>query len=142
MSDICFLHHACSSICAAIIPGQQATQPTKACTGEFERADTVRILLPQLHPWFIGMKHGKANGEIVQDKAATKGYLPSGECGLDKVCSTDWHLVNGFQPSYHGAGKIHKPVIIHCVRAYEETLQLIKETGMNTAWSMVCFKRP
>lgn len=53
--------------------------------------------------------------------------LAIGECGLDKVTTTPFDLQQQvFIQQIQWASQIQKPLIIHCVRAYDEVLQLLK----------------
>lgn len=55
-----------------------------------------------------------------------KNVIAIGECGLDKVCSTDFALQQEvFIEQIRLANEIRKPLILHCVRAYEELLHLL-----------------
>lgn len=50
-----------------------------------------------------------------------------GECGLDKLCGTDWELqVKIFTHQIQLSKKYNKPLIIHCVKAFQECLALLK----------------
>ncbi len=50
-----------------------------------------------------------------------------GECGLDKICETDFALQEQlFVLQIELANKIQKPLIIHCVKAFDEVLRLLK----------------
>ncbi len=54
--------------------------------------------------------------------------LAIGECGLDKLCHTAWNLqVVVFKQQIELANKLNKPLIIHCVRAFDELLQVFEE---------------
>ena len=51
-----------------------------------------------------------------------------GECGLDRICNTDFKLQEKvFTEQILWANEIAKPIIIHCVKAHHETLSLLKE---------------
>ena len=57
-----------------------------------------------------------------------KNVLAIGECGLDRICSTDFKLQEKvFIEQILWANEIAKPLIIHCVKAHHETLVLLKE---------------
>ncbi len=57
-----------------------------------------------------------------------KNVLAIGECGLDKICDVDLDLQQEvFVQQIELANAIGKPIIIHCVRAYEEVLMLLKK---------------
>ncbi len=50
-----------------------------------------------------------------------------GECGLDKATTTNWQVQEEvFKAQIDLANKYQKPLIIHCVRAYEECTWLLK----------------
>jgi len=54
--------------------------------------------------------------------------LAIGECGLDKVCQTDFTLQQQvFTQQIITAMAVHKPLIIHCVKAYDEVLLLLQQ---------------
>lgn len=79
-----------------------------------------------LHPWYLH--------DADQQLAALKeviyrvGVLAIGECGLDKVKGAAWALQEEcFRKQVHLAIRLKKPMIIHCVRAFEEVLAVLKD---------------
>lgn len=77
-----------------------------------------------LHPWYLE--------NVAQDwphlVAVVKqpNVLAIGECGLDKVYTTDWQLqLTAFVKQILLANDIGKPLIIHCVRAFDEVISLL-----------------
>ena len=57
-----------------------------------------------------------------------KNVLAIGECGLDRICNTDFKLQEKvFVEQILWANEIAKPLIIHCVKAHHEVLLLLKE---------------
>jgi TatD DNase family protein len=85
-----------------------------------------------LHPYHI--KDETASGELEKLKvAATKNnVIAIGECGLDKVCGTDFNLQHDyFRQQIELAKIVKKPLIIHCVRAYDEVLSTIKSAAFD-----------
>jgi TatD DNase family protein len=58
-----------------------------------------------------------------------------GECGLDKCIQTDLSLqIEVFSRQIDLAERLSKPVIVHCVRAFNELLQLHKQLSPNLPW--------
>lgn len=48
-----------------------------------------------------------------------------GECGLDKACNVDWRLQTAiFRWQVEIAAENHKPMVIHCVRAANEVMEM------------------
>jgi TatD DNase family protein len=94
----------------------------------FEKLNPLFNYSVGLHPWHIDSNTVKE--ELVQIKVASwkKNVLAIGECGLDRICSTDFKLQEKvFIEQILWANEIAKPLIIHCVKAHHETLVLLKE---------------
>lgn len=77
-----------------------------------------------LHPWQCA---GDTEARLTRlDAAATRGELQLiGECGLDRCCTTPWSTQTyAFEQQLLLAERHALPVVIHCVRAYNEVLAL------------------
>lgn len=80
-----------------------------------------------LHPWFLKENVWEQEIKLLAERAKRQEIKIIGECGLDKVCSTKWSLQQeAFIAQIKLANQIKKPLIIHCVRAFEEVLQQLK----------------
>ncbi len=78
-----------------------------------------------LHPWYLE----NAEEELVQLESISKqqNVVAIGECGLDRLSKTDWNRqVNFFEAQLNLATSLNKPVILHCVRAFAETMAMLK----------------
>lgn len=83
-----------------------------------------------LHPWYLTSDTFEAAVEWLQEQVALPHCAAVGEAGLDKICTTDWTVQERAFRHCIGVAVAHqKPLIIHCVRAYEEVLALKKEWG-------------
>lgn len=81
-----------------------------------------------LHPWYIKESDGSRDFKMLKLAATNSNVLAIGECGLDRVCDTDFELQKQyFIKQIELANEIQKPMIIHCVRAFEEVLHLLKQ---------------
>lgn len=84
-----------------------------------------------LHPWFITAASWEQQFETVKEKCRLQNVVAVGEAGLDKVCATDFALQKTvFAAHIQLANEIQKPLIIHCVRAHAEALQLLKQYNL------------
>lgn len=89
-------------------------------------------LLPQvsslgIHPWYVD-SNPKVQLDALWVHANDKQVVAIGECGLDKLCDTEWHVQEDvFRAQIALANKVSKPLIIHCVRAYQECMQLLRD---------------
>jgi TatD DNase family protein len=88
-----------------------------------------------LHPWHVG---GIDLNEAVQwlhEMAASPQTLAIGEAGLDKVVEVDWEIQQrAFQHCIQISEQYRKPLIIHCVRAYNEIIELKKKHKATQTW--------
>ena len=79
-----------------------------------------------LHPWYLD--HADDMYGLLQQQAIQSQVLAIGECGLDKVTGAAWDTqVHWFRQQIQLANHLNKPLIIHCVRAFNEVLQVLKE---------------
>lgn len=81
-----------------------------------------------LHPWHITPDDIENEMVLLEKYASLQNAVAIGECGMDKLTNTDWVLQEDvFRRQIRLANKLHKPLIIHCVRAYDEVLQTLKQ---------------
>lgn len=89
-----------------------------------------------LHPWHI--KSRKENNELlemVEEALDFDHVLMIGETGLDKVVKTDFkEQLRIFKAHAFLAEELRKPLIIHCVRAYNELLEMHKGMHPEMPW--------
>lgn len=79
-----------------------------------------------IHPWYIDTAY-EAQLDVLYEHGRKTQVLAIGECGLDKICDTPWHLqVLLFERQIALANQLNKPLIIHCVRAYQECLHMLR----------------
>lgn len=82
-----------------------------------------------IHPWHIVL-NGQEQLRQLEQWGTHPHVLAIGECGLDKICSTDFSLQQEvFNGQIRLANSIQKPLVIHCVRAWEEVFSLLKKQG-------------
>jgi TatD DNase family protein len=84
-----------------------------------------------LHPWYLNEQTADKEFEIAIGAALKKNVLAIGECGLDKVCKTDWKLQKKwFEAHISLAIQWGKPMIVHCVKAFWEVRIELKKNWM------------
>jgi TatD DNase family protein len=78
-----------------------------------------------IHPWDSDIQFSMAEFEkLIQHK----NCLAIGECGLDKVIEIDLEIQKRvFISQLEFAVKYQKTVIIHCVKAYDELIEICKQ---------------
>jgi TatD DNase family protein len=94
---------------------------------QFETANIENFYSMGLHPWYL--QDLETQLKVLDHYSRNANVLAMGECGLDKVCTTDWARQQiAFQSQIELAEKLNKPLIIHCVRAYTEVLSMLRKT--------------
>jgi len=88
-----------------------------------------------LHPWFIPEKGVGKLLDIVDDFAKKPEVIAIGECGLDKLSNTPLDVQQFvFEKQVEIAEKVQKPLIIHCVRSFNELAQIKTLTNSTVEW--------
>lgn len=78
-----------------------------------------------IHPWYINEETWKEELAIIEEKIQLENCLALGECGLDKRRETPMDLqIEIFEAQLLLAQKYQKPVVIHCVGAFQEVIVL------------------
>jgi TatD DNase family protein len=107
-------------------------------THQFTNQDTVLELVNQypqefdtaipfysigIHPWYIDKERLESDLEIIENKLQEPNCLALGECGLDKRIEIPLELQQMvFEKQLLLAQKHNKPVVIHCVAAFQEVI--------------------
>ncbi len=77
------------------------------------------------HPWYLD--HFEDLKSTLTGLLENKRVQFIGECGLDKVKGADWDVqLKAFEFQVQLAEQYKIPLIIHCVKAYNEVLQVLK----------------
>lgn len=89
-----------------------------------------------LHPWEI--KSEEENNErliMLEDALEFDHVIFLGECGLDKITETDFEEQKRvFKAQAFMAEDYKTPLVIHCVKAYNEVIELHKEIHPSIPW--------
>lgn len=81
-----------------------------------------------LHPWYLDAGRLVDAARWLETQAALPSTLAVGETGLDKRTTTPWPLQQeAFESAIRVAARVGKPLIIHCVKAYEEVLRTLAQ---------------
>jgi TatD DNase family protein len=96
-----------------------------------ELDETVAYYSIGIHPWYIVKERIETDLEMIDQKLTTENCLAIGECGLDKRTEVPFELQEFvFERQLLLAEKHQKPVIIHCVAAFQEVIALKKKLGI------------
>jgi len=85
-----------------------------------------------IHPWHIVEDRIEADLEIIESKLKDEMCLAIGECGLDKRIAIPIALQQiVFKKQLALAEKYRKPVVIHCVAAFQEVIAIKKKMAIS-----------
>ena len=103
---------------------------------EYKKAEGYSFVSMGIHPWYVNdweHKYSWLEKNITQINAI-------GETGLDKICKTPFECqIEVFEKQLELAEKFNKPVIIHCVKAYSELIQIKKQKFPDLTWIIHAF---
>lgn len=99
-----------------------------------------------LHPWYLDPDTAAQELERVSALASLPQVYAIGECGLDKGIAADLAFQEAiFISQVELAQQVKKPLIVHCVRAFDELLRVLKHYpghppviihGFNRKWTI------
>lgn len=117
-------HHPPAPVDSA---GDQTISLYNVILGEEDVQGKEGLLSAGIHPWYIDPENWPGHLETLEALLHAGKIAVVGECGLDKIKGADWTLqTKVFQRQLEIADSVSKPVTIHCVRAFEETLSLCR----------------
>lgn len=78
-----------------------------------------------IHPWYVDTHEQGNDLKLIEQYLQSDNALAIGECGLDKRTDVPWEIqLEVFEKQLLLGQKLHKPVIVHCVAAFQEVLEL------------------
>ena len=81
-----------------------------------------------IHPWYIDENRLETDLETIKQKLQLDKCLALGECGLDKRIEIPLDLqISVFKQQLELVKETQKPIVLHCVAAYEEVIAIKKE---------------
>ncbi len=94
-----------------------------------------------IHPWYLRGTDLDRQIEDVRKAAGNKLVIALGEAGFDRIKGPDKELQRiTFEEQVKIAEKHNKPVVIHCVRAWEELLGSHSKLKPATPWLIHGFR--
>jgi TatD DNase family protein len=95
-----------------------------------------------IHPWYLKSTNVEKELLFIGEKLQDKNCFALGECGLDKVTEIDFEVQKiVFRKQLQFSETYKKPVIIHCVKAFQEIIELKKELRPTQTWILHGFQK-
>jgi TatD DNase family protein len=93
-----------------------------------------------IHPWYAA-EADEEDWALLEAAARHAQVLLIGECGLDKLCATEWSVqCAAFERQIALSEAVGKPLLIHCVRAYNEVVALKRRLQPAQRWIIHGFR--
>lgn len=84
-----------------------------------------------IHPWYIDENRLDRDLKVMDEKLQASNCLAVGECGLDKRIDIPFTLQQQvFKQQVLLAERHQKPLVLHCVAAFQEVIALKKELNV------------
>ena len=94
-----------------------------------------------IHPWTLTEENADIQWEALCESIKDKRIIAIGECGLDKLKGPSMELQTAvFKQEAALAEDSSLPLIIHCVKAFNELIQLKKEISPRQSWIIHGFR--
>ena len=94
-----------------------------------------------IHPWHIPAEWEETFAAI-EAVAAEKNVVAIGECGIDKLRGAAETEIQKKVFLAHAtlAEKVRKPMIVHCVKSFDEIIEIRKQMSPSQAWIIHGFR--
>ncbi len=93
-----------------------------------------------IHPW-TASEATSETWKYLEEAVCRQNVLAIGETGLDKLTDTDWNIQQeAFIRQIQLSETVRKPLIIHCVKAFNEIIRLKKEMKPKQPWIVHGFR--
>jgi TatD DNase family protein len=94
-----------------------------------------------IHPWFLTENNHKHLISLVKDTIRLPGIIAIGEAGFDKIKGPSAELQRAvFEEQVIISEVFKKPVVIHCVKAWDELLSVQKKLKPKMPWLVHGFR--
>lgn len=95
-----------------------------------------------IHPWYISDERVSEDLNFIKTKLQLKECIALGECGLDKRIEKKMDLqINVFESQLYLLNEIPKPVILHCVAAFDEVISCKKDSLLQSPFIIHGFSK-
>jgi TatD DNase family protein len=102
---------------------------------------TAKAFTAGIHPWHLNEFNRDQLLEYVSNVAGDPNLIAFGEAGFDKLRGPSVELqTSTFAEQIKIAGEYNKPLVIHCVRAWEELLAAHRKMKPLTPWLVHGFR--
>jgi len=104
-------------------------------------AKDIQFVSIGIHPWYLTEENAVDQWKTLKESVNEARIKAIGEAGLDKLRGASIKLQTSiFQEEIALAETYHLPMVIHCVRAFNELMQIKKESKPKQPWIIHGFR--
>ncbi len=97
-------------------------------TSPKENNNKLSLFSAGIHPWYIDALNIEIQLEQLKEVVVKANCMAIGECGLDKLKGPEMSLqIELFEKQIDLAIQLQKPLIVHCVKAFDVLFAIIKK---------------
>jgi len=94
-----------------------------------------------IHPWFLATENFQQQISVVRQYADHQNIIAIGETGFDRLKGPESSIQqSSFEEQVRIADKVSKPLVIHCVRAWDKLLSENRNLHPSTPWLVHGFR--
>ena len=107
----------------------------------YSSIDKNAFLSVGIHPWFLTDDDAENQLDLLRKFIESKEVVAIGECGLDKLKGPSMELQKVVFKEQMAMAEVHGlPLVIHCVKASNELIQLKRQTRPEQPWIIHGFR--
>ncbi|WP_300729717.1 TatD family hydrolase [uncultured Bacteroides sp.] len=123
------------------LPSDTASCILSGCMRTSPYPSEARYISAGIHPWYLTAEDYPTQREWLAMMLDDPRTVALGEAGLDKHCNTPYGLqLQAFRYAIGLSESHHLPLIIHCVKCFNELIALKKEIMPHTPWIIHGFR--
>jgi TatD DNase family protein len=109
-------------------------------TNSFHELSLCEYISIGIHPWYIDSDWQK-NIKLIEQHLSDPRVIAIGEAGVDLIKGPEMKLqMEVFQKQIEISEQYKKPLIIHCVKAFQEVIQIRKKSNATMPWIIHGFR--
>jgi TatD DNase family protein len=123
------------------VPGVFAVENIMAHENRDPGAINARVFTAGIHPWYLDENNSSSLLAYIREIASNPNLIAFGEAGFDKLRGPSHEIqLAVFDEQVKIAGEFGKPLVIHCVKAWNELQEAHRDLKPGTPWLVHGFR--
>lgn len=123
------------------VPGVFTVENIMAHENRDPEAINARVFTAGIHPWYLDENNSSSLLAYIRGIASSPDLIAFGEAGFDKLRGPSHEIqLAVFAEQVKIAGEFGKPLVIHCVKAWNELQEAHRDLKPETPWLVHGFR--